>query len=156
MILIVHVTTLDLWGPFLIDSLTNHHQPAFQGSMTPFSPFLGSWLDIPFCSVSSRNFLSKCKLGNIFLPCVLFSWVWWVDFWLVEQTIQYMARNKVMQTETRELSSISRGKVRPGDVADWNNESLYVPPLPPTNLRGCHLMRIQYDVFVSTLYLVTN
>ncbi|CAG0919404.1 unnamed protein product [Notodromas monacha] len=63
------------------------------------------------------------------------------------ETIQYMAHNKVIQTETRELSSISRGKVEPGEVADWNNESLYVPPLPPTNLRGCHLMRIQYDVF---------
>jgi hypothetical protein len=65
------------------------------------------------------------------------------------QTIQYLARNKVLQTETRELASLSRGKIRPGDGDEWKNEQLYVPPLPPTNLRGCHLIKIQYDVYVS-------
>ena len=55
-----------------------------------------------------------------------------------------------MDTETRELSSVSRGKIRPQETDDWKNEKLFVPPLPPTNLRGCHLIRIQYDVFVST------
>jgi hypothetical protein len=65
------------------------------------------------------------------------------------QTIQYKAHNKVLQTETRELASLSRGKIRPGDSDEWKNEQLYVPPLPPTNLRGCHLIKIQYDVYVS-------
>jgi hypothetical protein len=60
-----------------------------------------------------------------------------------------MARNKVLQTETRELASLSRGKIRPGDSDEWKNEQLYVPPLPPTNLRGCHLIKVQYDVYVS-------
>jgi hypothetical protein len=60
-----------------------------------------------------------------------------------------MAHNKVLQTETRELASLSRGKIRPGDSDEWKNEQLYVPPLPPTNLRGCHLIKIQYDVYVS-------
>ena len=55
-----------------------------------------------------------------------------------------------MDTETRELSSVSRGKIKPQETDDWKNEKLFVPPLPPTNLRGCHLIRIQYDVFVST------
>jgi hypothetical protein len=64
------------------------------------------------------------------------------------QTIQYLARNKVLQTETRELASLSRGKIRPGEGDEWKNEQLYVPPLPPTNLRGCHLIKIQYDVYV--------
>ncbi|XP_063870172.1 arrestin domain-containing protein 17-like isoform X2 [Scylla paramamosain] len=63
------------------------------------------------------------------------------------ETIQYMSKSKVVQTETRELSSVARGKVKPSDTDDWKNEQLYVPPLPPTNLRGCHLIRIQYDVF---------
>ncbi|PNF35522.1 hypothetical protein B7P43_G04101 [Cryptotermes secundus] len=63
------------------------------------------------------------------------------------ETIQYLARNKVLQTETRELASLSRGKIRPGDGDEWKNEQLYVPPLPPTNLRGCHLIKIQYDVY---------
>jgi hypothetical protein len=60
-----------------------------------------------------------------------------------------MAHNKVLQTETRELASLSRGKIRPGENDEWKNEQLYVPPLPPTNLRGCHLIKIQYDVYVS-------
>ena len=82
-----------------------------------------------------------------------------------------MTRSKVMETETRELSSVSRGKIRPSETGeehkfpnyisnkiqihffslkdDWKNEKLFVPPLPPTNLRGCHIIRIQYDVFVS-------
>jgi len=66
------------------------------------------------------------------------------------QTIQYVTRSKVMETETRELSSVSRGKIKPGEADDWKNEKLFVPPLPPTNLRGCHIIRIQYDVFVSS------
>jgi hypothetical protein len=61
-----------------------------------------------------------------------------------------MAHSKVLQTETRELASLSRGKIRPGDSDEWKNEQLYVPPLPPTNLRGCHLIKVQYDVYVST------
>ncbi|BES90034.1 Arrestin_C [Nesidiocoris tenuis] len=63
------------------------------------------------------------------------------------ETIQYMARGKVVQSETRELVSLRRGKVRTHDTDEWVNEQIYVPPLPPTNLRGCHLIRIQYDVY---------
>merc|ERR1712242_278058 len=37
--------------------------------------------------------------------------------------------------------------IRAGSTDDWKSEQLFVPPLPPTNLRGCHLIRIQYDVF---------
>lgn len=64
------------------------------------------------------------------------------------ETIEYLARGKVVQTEKRELAVISRGKIKPDGVDEWQNEQLYVPPLPPTNLRGCHLIKIQYDVFV--------
>ncbi|GLH15156.1 Uncharacterized protein GBIM_19529 [Gryllus bimaculatus] len=63
------------------------------------------------------------------------------------ETIQYLARHKVVQSETRELATLSRGKIRPGEKDEWTNEHLYVPPLPPTNLRGCHLIKIQYDVY---------
>lgn len=70
------------------------------------------------------------------------------------QTIQYMAKEKVIYSETRELASLSRGKIRSGESDEWKNEQLYVPPLPPTNLRGCHLIKIQYDVFVRLLLLL--
>lgn len=63
------------------------------------------------------------------------------------ETIQYLARNRIVQSETRELASLTRGKIRPGENDEWNNEQIYVPPLPPTNLRGCHLIRVLYDVY---------
>lgn len=70
------------------------------------------------------------------------------------ETINYYARGKVVQTEKRELASLVRGKIRPGERDEWTNEQLYVPPLPPTNLRGCHLIKIQYDVYVSQYVLL--
>ncbi|KAJ1525670.1 hypothetical protein ONE63_008888 [Megalurothrips usitatus] len=63
------------------------------------------------------------------------------------ETISYMSGGKVVQMETRELAALRRGKIRPGQSDEWNNQQLYVPPLPPTNLRGCHLIKIQYDVY---------
>lgn len=71
------------------------------------------------------------------------------------ETIQYLARGKVVQTEKRELAAVSRRKIRPGQKDEWVNEMLYVPPLPPTNLKGCHLIKIQYDVFVRISKLLT-
>lgn len=65
------------------------------------------------------------------------------------ETINYLARGKVVQTEKRDLAFLVRGKIKPGERDEWTNEQLYVPPLPPTNLRGCHLIKIQYDVYVS-------
>lgn len=67
------------------------------------------------------------------------------------QTIQYSAHGKVAAKEVRELASLSHGKTRAGESDVWRHELLYVPPLPPTNLRGCHLISVQYDVFVSTV-----
>lgn len=63
------------------------------------------------------------------------------------ETIEYLARGKIVQVEKRELAVIARGKIRAGSADKWQNESLYVPPLPPTNLEGCHLIDIRYDVF---------
>ena len=41
---------------------------------------------------------------------------------LLTETIQYITRSKVIETETRELSSISRGKIKYGETDDWKNE----------------------------------
>lgn len=74
---------------------------------------------------------------------------WWLllqPIPFVVQTIEYLARGKVVQTEKRELAVLVRGKIRPGGKDEWHNE-LYVPPLPPTNLQGCHLIKTSYDVF---------
>lgn len=63
------------------------------------------------------------------------------------ETIQYLCRGKVLASETRELASVFRGKIRPGEGEEWLNEQMYVPPLPPTNLRGCHLINVLYHVY---------
>ncbi len=73
---------------------------------------------------------------------------------LLTETIQYTARGKVVETERRELANLRRGGIKSGGQDQWINEKITVPPLPPTNLRGCHLIRIQYDLFVSFLYLL--
>lgn len=70
------------------------------------------------------------------------------------ETIEYLARGKIVQVETRELGVVTRGKIRAGGADRWQNENLYVPPLPPTNLEGCHLIDIKYSVFVSTILFI--
>ena len=66
------------------------------------------------------------------------------------QTIQYTAKNKLIKSQSRDLASLEKGKIVPKASDQWRGELLYIPPLPPTNLRGCHLIKIQYDVYVST------
>lgn len=71
---------------------------------------------------------------------------------ILTETVEYRAKQKIIQSETRELASIERGKVGARSTDVWKKELLHIPALPPTNLRGCHLIKIQYDVFVSTCY----
>lgn len=68
---------------------------------------------------------------------------------VIFKTVQYISRGKVIQTEKRELSVIKGAKIRPGSRDEFHNKKLYVPPLPPTNVRNCHLIHLNYDVFVS-------
>lgn len=69
------------------------------------------------------------------------------------ETIQYFARGKVIKVEKRELAVRTRPKIRPHSIDEWMEEPLFVPPLPPTNLAGCHLIKIEYDVFVSLKFI---
>ena len=68
------------------------------------------------------------------------------------ETIEYFM-NKKSRTERRDLVVIRRGKIRPFTM-DELNEKIYIPPLPPTNLQGCHLINISYDVFVSYIPII--
>uniref|UniRef100_A0A6G1SNW3 Arrestin domain-containing protein 2 n=1 Tax=Aceria tosichella TaxID=561515 RepID=A0A6G1SNW3_9ACAR len=67
------------------------------------------------------------------------------------ETVEYRAKNKVIQTETRELSCVERGKIGPKSTDVWKKEILHIPALPPTNLRGCHLIKIHYDVYFQII-----
>ena len=54
------------------------------------------------------------------------------------------------EREVRELASVEGGdKIGPKSVSEWRGKTLMIPPLPPTNLRGCHLIKIYYDLVVS-------
>ena len=65
------------------------------------------------------------------------------------ETVLYMSRGKVIQTEKRELAQIKFPKIKGGQRDEFVNEKLYVPPLPPTNLRNSNIIRLNYDVYVS-------
>jgi len=69
---------------------------------------------------------------------------------ILTETVEYRAKNKIVQSETRELASVERGKIAARSTDVWKKEMLHIPALPPTNLRGCHLIKIRYDVYVST------
>lgn len=68
---------------------------------------------------------------------------------VLTETVEYRAKNKIIQAETRELASVERGKIAAKSSDIWKKELLHIPALPPTNLRGCNLIKIHYDVYVS-------
>lgn len=67
------------------------------------------------------------------------------------ETVQYLSRGKIIQTEKRELAQIKFPKIRPGSRDEIVNKKLYVPPLPPTNIRNSNIIRLNYDVYVSVI-----
>lgn len=71
------------------------------------------------------------------------------------ETIEYFMHKKKARVERRDLVVIKRGKIRPFTM-DEMSEKIYIPPLPPTNLQGCHLINISYDVFVSATWRLSS
>lgn len=72
------------------------------------------------------------------------------------ETIQYLSRGKLIQTEKRELAQIKFPKIRPNSRDEFVNKKLYVPPLPPTNIRNSNIIRLNYDVYVSWAFYWTG
>lgn len=68
---------------------------------------------------------------------------------ILTETVEYRAKSQIIQAETRELVSVERGKIASKSSDNWKREALHIPALPPTNLRGCQLIKIHYDVYVS-------
>ena len=66
------------------------------------------------------------------------------------ETINYLSRGKVVQVEKREIASIKGPKIRPSSRDEFVNKKLYIPPLPPTNIRNSNLIQLNYDVYVSS------
>lgn len=70
---------------------------------------------------------------------------------ILTETVEYRAKNKIIQSETRELAAVEKGKIGAQSNDTWKKESLHIPALPPTNLRGCHLIKIHYDVYFQII-----
>jgi hypothetical protein len=68
------------------------------------------------------------------------------------ETINYLSRGKVVQVEKREVASLKGPKIRPNSHDEFVNKKLYIPPLPPTNIRNSNLIQLNYDVYVSHIF----
>ncbi|KOB78664.1 Arrestin domain-containing protein 2 [Operophtera brumata] len=101
----------------------------------------GVWVEATGAYVPGESILLTARLHNHSRTTIKSTRV------ALTETIQYSAHGKGTAKEVRELASLAHGKTRAGDTDEWSRELLYVPPLPPTNLRGCHLIAVQYDVF---------
>ncbi|CAG9811524.1 arrestin domain-containing protein 2 [Chironomus tepperi] len=64
------------------------------------------------------------------------------------ETINYLSRGKAVQVEKREIASIKGPKIRPNSRDEFVNKKLYIPPLPPTNIRNSNLIQLNYDVYL--------
>lgn len=69
------------------------------------------------------------------------------------ETINYMSRGKIVQAEKREIAAIKGPKIRAGSRDEFTGKKLYIPPLPPTNIRNSNLVQLNYDVYVSTTFI---
>uniref|UniRef100_A0A182RH24 Arrestin_C domain-containing protein n=1 Tax=Anopheles funestus TaxID=62324 RepID=A0A182RH24_ANOFN len=64
------------------------------------------------------------------------------------ETVKYFVHGRLVHQERRELDAVVRDKIKSGGRDVLQNGHLTVPPLPPTNLLGCHLIKVQYCVCV--------
>ncbi|KAK6174918.1 hypothetical protein SNE40_013477 [Patella caerulea] len=66
----------------------------------------------------------------------------------IRMTVQYHTPSKT-RTVKNSVSKIYHGPIREGGDDIWNGEALVIPPLPPSNLRGCDIIDITYTVTLN-------
>ncbi|KAK6174917.1 hypothetical protein SNE40_013476 [Patella caerulea] len=66
----------------------------------------------------------------------------------VRMTVQYHTPSKT-KTKKKSLSKICHGPIQAGGDDIWNGEVLGIPPVPPSNLRGCDIIDITYTVTLN-------
>ena len=52
-------------------------------------------------------------------------------------------------SESTVLVTVHKGSVAPRGKQTWNRELLSIPTVPPSHLRGCKIIDIQYSIEVS-------
>ncbi|ELT90174.1 hypothetical protein CAPTEDRAFT_201190 [Capitella teleta] len=69
-----------------------------------------------------------------------------VAFYMV---VDYKSKKR-HRRERRKIASVDKGETLPDEVTMWN-DSLPLPPLPPTGLSRCHLIDINYEIEFKAL-----
>ncbi|XP_050412712.1 arrestin domain-containing protein 3 isoform X2 [Patella vulgata] len=63
-------------------------------------------------------------------------------------TVNYHARTR-SKSVTKSLARVQHGSIDGGDTDVWNGDLLHIPPLPPSGLRGCRIIDIQYTLSLT-------
>ncbi|XP_050412489.1 arrestin domain-containing protein 3 isoform X2 [Patella vulgata] len=66
----------------------------------------------------------------------------------LRMTVDYHTPSKT-RTQKNSVSKICKGPIQAGGDDIWNGDALGVPPLPPSNLRGCKIIDIKYTVTLN-------
>ena len=61
----------------------------------------------------------------------------------------FRAERKNLTVENRILK-VERGQIEPGGGQSWENVEVVVPPCPPSQLRFCSLIDVEYYFEVSS------
>ncbi|XP_046549336.1 arrestin domain-containing protein 3-like [Haliotis rubra] len=64
--------------------------------------------------------------------------------------VTYYATTK-SKTEENIIGKLSHRRILPGDSDTWNGDLLPIPPLPPSDQRGCRIIGIEYYVKFSVV-----
>ncbi|XP_013417446.1 arrestin domain-containing protein 3 [Lingula anatina] len=62
---------------------------------------------------------------------------------VLRQSIAFHATTKTRYS-SKNVLNIVKGEVAPGDSEAWRNETIIIPPIPPSELVGCRIIDIQY------------
>ena len=65
----------------------------------------------------------------------------------VTQVVDYKSKKR-KRRERRLIGAVDKGETLPGDVTVWQ-ETLHIPPIPPTGLCRCRLIDINYELQVK-------
>ena len=61
--------------------------------------------------------------------------------------MEYKSKKR-KRNERHMVVFVDKGETQPGDVTVWN-DTLHIPPVPPTGLGRCRLINICYELVVS-------
>ena len=67
------------------------------------------------------------------------------------QTITFYAQGRSKVTTT-EVFGYKRGAIEPGETDTWTDTAMRIPVLPPSNLKGCRNINIDYEIIVRTIF----